>query len=203
LPLLERIINTSSKENDIVLDAFCGCGTALVAAQKLKRQWIGIDISPTACRVMAKPLKKDCGLKEDEKLWQIGRGVIVRDFPKTEEELRKYPPFEFENRAVVALGGTKNARQVGDMGIDGRIYPISAMPERRGARTGEMDFMDEWYPIQVKQTDKVGRPDIDAFETAMQRAERKLGYFVGFELPAMRFSKSIDFVARKVARSSR
>ena len=181
LPLLERIINTSSKENDIVLDAFCGCGTALVAAQKLKRQWIGIDISPTACRVMAKRLKKDCGLKEDEKLWQIGRGFVVRDLPKTEEELRKYPPFEFENWAVVALGGTKNARQVGDMGIDGRIYPISAMPERRGARTGEMDFMDEWYPIQVKQTDKVGRPDIDAFETAMQRAERTLGYFVGFE----------------------
>ena len=55
------------------------------------------------------------------------------------------------------------------------------MPERRGARTGELDFMDEWYPIQVKQTDKVGRPDIDAFETAMQRAERTLGYFVGFE----------------------
>jgi site-specific DNA-methyltransferase (adenine-specific) len=38
LPLLERIIKTSSKENDIVLDAFCGCGTALVAAQTLKRQ---------------------------------------------------------------------------------------------------------------------------------------------------------------------
>jgi hypothetical protein len=130
LPLLERIINTSSKENDIVLDAFCGCGTALVAAQKLKRQWIGIDISPTACRVMAKRLKKDCGLKEDEKLWEIGRGFVVRDLPKTEEELRKYPPFEFENWAVVALGGTKNARQVGDMGIDGRIYPVSAMLER-------------------------------------------------------------------------
>ncbi|HAF23238.1 MAG TPA: hypothetical protein DCK93_10080, partial [Blastocatellia bacterium] len=87
------------------LDAFCGCGTALVAAQKLKRQWIGIDISPTACRVMAKRLKKDCGLKEDEKLWEIGRGFVVRDLPKTEEELRKYPPFEFENWAVVALGG--------------------------------------------------------------------------------------------------
>jgi len=74
LPLLERIIKASSNENDIVLDAFCGCGTALVAAQKLKRQWIGIDISPTSCRVMAKRLKKDCGLKEDEKLWAIGRG---------------------------------------------------------------------------------------------------------------------------------
>jgi DNA modification methylase len=181
LALLERIVKASSNENDIVLDAFCGCGTALVAAQKLKRQWIGIDVSPTACRVMAKRLKKDCGLKEDEKLWEIGRGFIVRDLPKTEAELRKYPAFEFENWAVVALGGIPNKVQVGDLGIDGRIYPVSAMPEFRVKENVEMDFMDVWYPIQVKQTDKVGRPDIDAFETAMQRAKRKLGYFVGFE----------------------
>jgi DNA modification methylase len=181
LELLERIVKASSNENDIVLDAFCGCGTAVVAAQKLKRQWIGIDVSPTACRVMAKRLKKDCGLKEDEKLWEIGRGFIVRDLPKTEEELRKYPAFEFENWAVVALGGIPNKAQVGDLGIDGRIYPVSAMPELRVKENVEMDFMDVWYPIQVKQTDKVGRPDIDAFETAMQRAKRKLGYFVGFD----------------------
>ena len=88
LALLDRILQSSSNENDIVLDAFCGCGTALVAAEKLKRQWIGIDISPTACRVMAKRLKKDTLLKEDEKLWHVGRGFIVRDLPKTEEELR-------------------------------------------------------------------------------------------------------------------
>jgi DNA modification methylase len=181
LALLERILKASSNENDIILDAFCGCGTALVAAEKLKRQWIGIDVSPTACRVMAKRLKKDCGLQEDEKLWEIGRGFIVRDLPKTEEELRKYPAFEFENWAVVALGGIPNKAQVGDFGIDGRIYPVSAMPAQRARETGEMDFMDVWYPIQVKQKDKVGRPEIDAFETAMQRAERKLGYFVGFE----------------------
>ncbi len=181
LKLLERIIKATSNENDIVLDAFCGCGTALVAAQKLKRQWIGIDVSPTACRVMATRLKKDCGLKEDEKLWAIGRGFIVRDLPKTEAELRKYPAFEFENWAVVALGGIPNKVQVGDLGIDGRIYPVSAIPELRVKENVEMDFMDVWYPIQVKQTDKVGRPDIDAFETAMQRAERKLGYFVGFD----------------------
>jgi len=181
LALLDRIIKASSNENDIVLDAFCGCGTALVAAQKLKRQWIGIDVSPTACRVMAKRLKKDCGLKEDEKLWEIGRGFVVRDLPKTEAELRKYPAFEFENWAVVALGGIPNKVQVGDLGIDGRIYPVSAIPELRVKENVEMDFMDVWYPIQVKQTDKVGRPDIDAFETAMQRAERKLGYFVGFD----------------------
>jgi DNA modification methylase len=181
LALLERIVRASSNENDIVLDAFCGCGTALVAAQNLKRQWIGIDVSPTACRVMAKRLKKDCGLKEDEKLWEIGRGFIVRDLPKTEAELRKYPAFEFENWAVVALGGIPNKVQVGDLGIDGRIYPVSAIPELRVKENVEMDFMDVWYPIQVKQTDKVGRPDIDAFETAMQRAKRKLGYFVGFD----------------------
>ena len=47
LALLERIIRASSDPNDIVLDGFCGCGTALVAAQNLDRQWIGIDISPT------------------------------------------------------------------------------------------------------------------------------------------------------------
>jgi hypothetical protein len=44
-----------------------------------------------------------------------------------------------------------------------------------------MDFMDEWYPIQVKQSAKVGRPDIDAFEAVLIREERKLGYFVGFD----------------------
>ena len=131
---------------------------------------------------MAKRLRSVCGLSESETQWKKTiRGFIVRDLPKTEAELRKYPPFEFENWAVIALGGIPNKAQVGDMGIDGRIYPVSAMPERRGKETGELEFMDTWYPIQVKQTDKVGRPDIDAFETAMQRKERKLGYFVGFD----------------------
>ena len=48
LKLLERIIKASSNENDVVLDPFCGCATACVAAEKLQRQWIGIDISPDA-----------------------------------------------------------------------------------------------------------------------------------------------------------
>ena len=95
LALLERIVKASSNENDIVLDAFCGCGTALVAAQNLKRQWIGIDISPTACRVMAKRLRDVCGLPEDEALWKIGRGFVVRGLPWTEQKLRAIPPFEF------------------------------------------------------------------------------------------------------------
>ena len=181
LALLERIINASSNTNDIVLDAFCGCGTALVAAEILGRQWIGIDISPTACQVMAKRLRKVCKLPEDEKLWGIGRGFIVRDLPRTEDELRKIPPFEFENWAVIALHGVPNKAQVGDQGIDGRIYPVSAMPKKSGAKAGELDFMDVWYPIQVKQKDKAGRPEIDSFEAAMLKFERPIGFFVAFD----------------------
>jgi DNA modification methylase len=181
LPLLERIINTSSNDNDIVLDAFCGCGTALVAAEKNKRQWIGIDISPTACRVMAKRLRDVCRLPEDEKLWRADRGFVVRDLPWSEKQLRAIPPFEFENWAVIALGGIPNKAQVGDMGIDGRIYLVSSMPSKSGKKAGELDFMDAWYPIQVKQKDKAGRPDIDSFETAMMREDRTKGFFVSFE----------------------
>lgn len=178
LALLDRIIKASSNENDIVLDAFCGCGTALVAAENLNRQWIGIDVSPTACRVMAKRMRDVCGVKEDEKLWRVGRGFVVRGLPWSEKKLRELPPFEFENWAVIALGGIPNKAQVGDMGIDGRIYPVSATPKKR---EGELDFMDVWYPIQVKQKDKTGRPDIDAFEAVMMREDRQKGFFVSFD----------------------
>ena len=181
LKLLERILEISSKPNDIVLDAFCGCGTTLVAAQTLGRQWIGIDISPTACRVMAKRLRDVCKLREDENLWLSGKGFIVRDLPWTEKQLRAIPPFEFENWAVIALGGIPNKTQVGDMGIDGRIYPVGTEPAAAGKEAGELDFMDDWYPIQVKQRDKVGRPDIDSFEAAMLRTKRKKGFVVGFD----------------------
>jgi site-specific DNA-methyltransferase (adenine-specific) len=178
LALLDRIIKASSNENDIVLDAFCGCGTALVAAENFGRQWIGIDVSPTACRVMAKRLRDVCHLKEDEKLWKTGRGFVVRDLPWSIEKLRELPPFEFENWAVIALGGVPNVAKVGDMGIDGRIYPISAVPKKD---KGELGFMDVWYPIQVKQKDKVGRPDIDSFEAVMMREDRTQGFFVSFD----------------------
>ncbi|MFN0069207.1 MAG: hypothetical protein ACKVYV_16425 [Limisphaerales bacterium] len=140
--------------------------------------------SPTACRVMAKRLRDVCGLPEDEPLWKIGRGFVVRDLPWTPEKLRAIPPFEFENWAVIALGGIPNRTQVDDRGIDGRIYPVGAAPERRGKAKGEFEFTDVWYPIQVKQKDKAGRPDIDAFEAAMLREERTVGFFVAFDYTA-------------------
>jgi adenine-specific DNA-methyltransferase len=199
LDLLDRIVRASSNENDIVLDAFCGCGTALVAAQNHKRQWIGIDVSPTACRVMAKRLRDVCGLAEDEKLWKAGRGFIVRDLPWSETKLRKIPPFEFENWAVIALGGIPNKTQVGDMGIDGRIYPATAAPEVKGKKTGHLEFMDTWYPVQVKQKDKAGRPDIDAFEAMMARSDRTKGFFVSFDFSRDALTE-IDAFFRKSGR---
>jgi hypothetical protein len=95
-----------------------------------------------------------------------------------EKQLKEIPPFEFENWAVIALGGRPNVAKVGDMGIDGRIYPISAIPKKD---KGELGFMDVWYPIQVKQQDKVGRPEIDKFEAVMMREDRTKGFFVAFD----------------------
>jgi DNA modification methylase len=172
--LLRRIIEASSDPDDIVLDAFCGCGTTLEAAQRLERRWIGIDISPTACMVMADRLERECGL-------QKGKDFEVYDLHPTEEHLRKIPHFEFENWAVLALGGIPNAAKVNDWGIDGRIYPVSHMPDQLGKEEGRFGFMDHWYPIQAKQKDKAGRPDIDSFVAAMIRARRTKGYFVSFD----------------------
>jgi DNA modification methylase len=200
LKLLERILEVSSNENDIVLDAFCGCGTALAAAQNLNRQWIGIDVSPTACRVMAKRLRDVCRLREDENYWRHGRGFVVRGLPWTEKQLRVIPPFEFENWAVIALGGIPNKTQVGDMGIDGRIYPVGSEPPKKPPTAArELDFMDDWYPIQVKQRDKVGRPDIDQFETAMARTKRKKGFVVGFDFSSDALREINGFFRREHA----
>src|SRR5262249_30728144 len=57
LALLERIISASSKEGELVLDPFCGCGTAVHAAEKMKRRWIGIDITHLAIGLIERRLK--------------------------------------------------------------------------------------------------------------------------------------------------
>src|ERR1017187_474106 len=94
-----RCLKASSNENDIVLNAFCGCGTALVSSQNLGRRWIGIDISPTACRVMADRLRKDCKMLEDEKQWRLeGK----RSFEDRHESTRAY--IDYMRPRCVELG---------------------------------------------------------------------------------------------------
>ena len=74
LPLLEHIVRASSNADDIVLDPFCGCATACVAAEKAERQWIGIDLSPKAKDLVELRLEKDLGM--------FGLETVYRtDFP--------------------------------------------------------------------------------------------------------------------------
>ena len=184
LALLNRVIEIHSNPNDIILDAFCGCGTALVAAQNLGRQWIGIDVSPTACRVMAKRLKDVCDMRESEPGHRKHdpHCFIVRDLPWSIDKLKAIPAFEFENWAVIALGGIPNKVQVGDMGIDGRIFPVGTKPAEATSKKGDTAsmFAGDWFPVQVKQADKVGRPMIDQFEAVMEREDRQRGFVVAF-----------------------
>lgn len=186
--LLERIINTSSNKGGIVLDAFCGCGTTLIASEKLKRKWIGMDISPTACRIMAQRLEKGFLIKE-------GKDFFIKDMPKTVEELRQYPAFEFQNWAVNALGGVASKMKVRDMGIDGKLYPIEDIQKSKKEGMDLFGEIDRYIPIQVKRTDQVGRPDIENFAIAIKRDNRNKGIFVGFD-----FSRDADKEIRRIKR---
>ncbi len=148
--LLERIILASSKTNDIVLDPFAGCGTTQVVAQVHHRQWIGIDISPTAVGLMKRRMEK-VGAQQ----------VKLVGMPVSEQQLHDLKPFEFQNWVIQRFNGTHSQRKSGDMGIDG------------------LSFMTH-DPIQVKQSKSVGRNVVDNFETAVERNGKSKGYIVAF-----------------------
>lgn len=149
--LLQRIIEASSNPGDIVLDAFCGCGTTVNVAERMKRQWVGIDISLTAVNLIV------------DRVTRATHGKCRPEtdgLPMTEQQLRELRPFEFQNWVIRRFFGTHSPRKSGDMGIDG------------------FTFMTH-DPIQVKQG-AVGRPVIDSFQTAMDRIGKDTGYVVGF-----------------------
>ncbi|MBU1173123.1 MAG: restriction endonuclease [Proteobacteria bacterium] len=157
--LLEKIIKASSNKNDVVADFFCGCGTAIAVAQQLGRRWVGIDISPTAIKIIQKRLKQFLGVVE-------GVNYEVIGMPTTIAEARKLEPFEFQNWVVIdKMRANASRKKVGDMGLDG-YYPRSVLTDEAG--------------IQVKQSERVGRNVVDNFETALKRAGYKKGYIVAF-----------------------
>ncbi len=115
LALLERIIKASSNPGDVVLDPFCGCGTAVDAAQKLGRRWIGIDITYLAVDLIDKRLRHSFGESVVETYEIVG---IPRDIGGA-RALFARNPFEFERWAVSRIDGQPNEKQVGDRGVDG------------------------------------------------------------------------------------
>lgn len=108
--LMERIILASSNPGDVVLDPFAGCGTTLVVAQRFKRAWVGIDISPTAVRLIEARMRK------------VGASPKTMGLPVSEDDLRRLKPFEFQNWIIQQMNGTHSPRKSADMGVDGYSF---------------------------------------------------------------------------------
>ncbi len=115
--LLERIIAASSSEGDVVLDPFCGCGTTIDAAEKLRRRWIGIDITYLAIDLIRKRLRHTYGDPIEDTYTVHGVPADVDGAAALFAE----NPFDFERWAVSLIDAQPNEKQVGDKGIDGRV----------------------------------------------------------------------------------
>jgi DNA modification methylase len=144
--LLERIIQCASNEGDVILDPFVGGGTTVAVAEKLKRQWIGIDQSVQAVKV------SEMRLQKQKDLFSAPFSLHLHKYDY--DTLRKSDAFEFELWIVKQYGGTPNTKQRGDSGIDGKTK--------------------EGVPIQVKRSDSVGRNVVDNFYSAIQRFDKNL-----------------------------
>lgn len=130
LALLERIILASTNEGDVVLDPFCGCGTTVDAAQRAKRNWIGIDITYIAVDLITKRLEHTYGA---EIIDTIDINGIPSDLASA-QALFNRSPFDFERWAVSLINAEPNSKQVGDRGIDG----IARFPVDHKGKIGKL-----------------------------------------------------------------
>jgi len=144
--LLERIITCASNENDIILDPFVGGGTTIAVADKLNRQWIGIDQSVQAVKVTELRLQNQRDL--------FSKPFVVQLHKYDYDTLRNKQAFEFETWIIEQFGGTANTKQRSDLGLDGKTK--------------------ENTPIQVKRSDNIGRNVIDNFHSAVMRNDKAL-----------------------------
>lgn len=142
--LLERIIKASSSEGDVILDPFCGCGTAIVAADNLNRQWIGIDVSPFAIDLIRTKRLPHIVIEVNGVPIDLNTATIMAG----------EKPFEFEKWAVTRIPGlAPNSKQVGDQGIDGRGYLLNHSPnlvlaQVKGGRFSMSQFRDFLHTVR-------------------------------------------------------
>ena len=165
LGLLERIIAASSNEGDVVLDPFCGCGTAVHAAQKLGREWIGIDVTHLAIGLIEKRMKDAFP----------GLAFTVEGRPQDlnsalDLAARDKHQFELWALSVVEAQPWKGGRKGADGGIDGIIY---FKPD--GKRT-------ERAIVEVKGGG-VGVKDIGRLAQVMDRERAPFGVFITAQAP--------------------
>ena len=170
--LLERIIEASSNPGDIVLDPFCGCGTAVAAAQKLGRRWLGIDITHLAIALQKYRLRQ---MFPDIAFRVIGEPTTLHDARQLAQDDR----FQFQWWALSLIrarpyGGdssSKQGKKGADKGIDGIINFIDD-------NSGKVKRVI----VQVK-SGKVSRPAISELVGTINREEAAIGVFLTLEEP--------------------
>jgi len=166
LALLERIVEASSNPGDIVLDPFCGCGTAIHAAQKLDRQWIGIDVTHLAIGLIESRLKTAFpSLK-----------FAVEGTPKDFEaavDLAFRDKFQFQWWAVTLVNAVPygNKKKGADSGIDGYYY---CKPDGKQTEAGI---------VSVKGGDNPGVKDIRDLVGVVQREKAPVGVLITLREP--------------------
>lgn len=172
LLLLEKIIKYSCPPNGIVLDPFCGCGTALIATQKLNsselsinRTWIGIDITYLAISVLKERFQKELSIHTHE------FDIIGEPVSKLEaEKLAEQNKHQFAIWAITKLSGKPNIRKSGDQGVDGYYDFIDNNVAKRGI-------------IQVKGG-HINPSDMRDFCHTVSREKAHVGIFLTLEEPS-------------------
>lgn len=162
LDLLRRIIKTSSNEGDVVLDPFCGCGTTVHAAAELKRQWVGIDVSYYAVRLIQRRLRKAFGAA-----LEVPIDGIPADLASAEALAERYP-YGFQQWVVGELKCQlwNDGKKGRDTGIDGEMWFFDGP----GAPAGRL-------LVQVKGGQRAGAPDVKEFCHVLTREKAQMGIF--------------------------
>jgi site-specific DNA-methyltransferase (adenine-specific) len=171
--LLERIITASSNEGDMVLDAYCGCGTTVAVAQRLKRNWIGIDITFQSISLIIKRLEESYGKRTMKDIFLHG---IPRDIESAKDLAQKSQSRkEFEIWAIMTYSNNKaipNEKKGADRGIDGKMYiPVSLLQR-------------EYKPVLFSvKSGHVGVSQIRDFIGTIEREQAAAGVFITLEKP--------------------
>jgi site-specific DNA-methyltransferase (adenine-specific) len=169
VPLLERIIKASSRPGDLVLDPFCGCGTALIAAQSLDRKWIGIDITYLSIAVMKARLKDSFGIEVPV----VGQPTEVegaRQLAQGDDGRYQFQWWALNLIDARPLGG--NEKKGADRGIDGRItFTVGAKGEMGQAL------------VSVK-SGGVNSSMIRDLKGTIEREAAEIGLFITLEEPS-------------------
>lgn len=166
--LLERIITASSNAGDLVLDPFCGCGTAISVAQRLKRIWIGIDITHLATGLIKSRLRDRFGDAVLESYSVIGEPVSIPDAT----ELAKEDPYQFQWWALGFVGARRTENKKGsDRGIDGRLY----FHDDENGRTKQIILSVKSGNVSVR--------DVRDLRGVVEREKAEIGVLITLESP--------------------